>query len=42
MLRFIEITLEHAKKRGRFTYTALDLNRWYRQMSNGEVMGTVG
>jgi hypothetical protein len=42
LLRFIETTLQHAKKSARFVYTGADLSRWYRQMSDGEVVGIVG
>jgi len=41
LLRFVEATLASHKARASYVYTGADLTRWYRQMSDGEVVGTM-
>ena len=41
LLRFIETTLSTHGARQSYTYTPSDLTRWYREMSSGDMVGTL-
>jgi hypothetical protein len=42
LLRFVEATLTATGSKSNFVFTKSDLSRWYRQMSDGEVVGSRG